>query len=155
MNGFNCTALTRWTELCRSSHIASERTHREHRINTSLLLRDATDYVLTHSLHSNGWTRHISYRVNSCIVSCEHCLAMTVCLLPQYLRWANTPQYDLKVWIEFDWPLQSTRRQYRLPYIHKSWQIQKTKSCGWGSGHKWKMAKTWSSRSTRDCCIGV
>jgi hypothetical protein len=62
--------------------------------------------VLTQSLHSNGYTRHISYRDSSCIVECEQHQAATVPLPPQLLLWANMPQYlhykvrtNLKRWI--------------------------------------------------------
>jgi hypothetical protein len=44
--------------------------------------------VFAHSLHSNGGTRHISYRV-----ACRHYLATAVFLAPQFSLWANTPQY--------------------------------------------------------------
>jgi hypothetical protein len=49
--------------------------------------------VLTPSLHSNGCTRHISYCDNSAIVACGNYLATAVFLAPQFLLWANTPQY--------------------------------------------------------------
>jgi hypothetical protein len=35
--------------------------------------------------HSSGRTRHISYRDNSFIVSCGHCLATAVTPAPQFL----------------------------------------------------------------------
>jgi hypothetical protein len=57
----NCTALTRWTEHGRSSHIASERTYTEHRLHhifyccvTSLRTR------MLRALRSNVCTRHVS-----------------------------------------------------------------------------------------------
>jgi hypothetical protein len=51
-----------------------------------LLLYDVTAYVLTQSLHSNGCTRHITYRDNSSIVACEHYLATAVSLATQFLH---------------------------------------------------------------------
>jgi hypothetical protein len=49
--------------------------------------------AFTQLFHGNGCRRHISYRDISCIVSCGHYLATAVSLAPQFLLWANTPQY--------------------------------------------------------------
>jgi hypothetical protein len=38
-------------------------------------------------------SRHISYRESSSIVACGHYLATAVSLPPQFLLWANMPQY--------------------------------------------------------------
>jgi hypothetical protein len=57
--------------------------------------------VLTQSLHTNGHTRHISYRDSSCIVECD-------ITKQQLLLWANMLQYfqyhvrtTLKRWITY------------------------------------------------------
>jgi hypothetical protein len=51
--------------------------------------------VFTQLFHRNCCTRHISFRHNSSIVACGHCLPTAVFLAPQFLLWANTPQYFL------------------------------------------------------------
>jgi hypothetical protein len=63
----NCTVLTRWIEHGRSSHIASERTHRGHCLHhffyycvTSLRTR------MLRALHNNGCTRHVSWHLLYC-----------------------------------------------------------------------------------------
>jgi hypothetical protein len=58
--------------------------------------------VFTQLFHSNGCTRHISYRDNSSIVSCGHYLAAAVSLAPQFLLWANTSKFvDLLIVVLF------------------------------------------------------
>jgi hypothetical protein len=51
--------------------------------------------MFTQLFHSNGCTLHISFRDNSPIAVCGHYLGMTVSLAPQFLLWANTPQYNI------------------------------------------------------------
>jgi hypothetical protein len=66
--------------------------HRKHSssIVTCTRLRGNTFAQL---FHTNGCRRHISYRDTSSIVACGHYLATAVSLPPQFLLWANTPQY--------------------------------------------------------------
>jgi hypothetical protein len=64
--------------------------HRKHRsIVAWISLRGN---VFAQLFHSNGCTRHISYRDNSSIIACGHYLATAVFLV-HFLLWANTPQY--------------------------------------------------------------
>jgi hypothetical protein len=63
----SCTALTRWTEHDRSSHIASERIHRElrlHHLFNCCVMSSRTRMV--RALHSNGCTRHVSWHLLYC-----------------------------------------------------------------------------------------
>jgi hypothetical protein len=88
----NCTALTRSIDLGRSSHIASERTHRELRLQhlfyccvTSPRTCLPSRYIAT--------AVHVTYRDTTSIVACGHYLATAVSLAPQFLLRANTPEY--------------------------------------------------------------
>jgi hypothetical protein len=49
--------------------------------------------MMTQLIHSNGRTRHISFRDNSSTVVCRHYIATAVPVAPQFLLSANTPQY--------------------------------------------------------------
>jgi DNA-directed RNA polymerase subunit RPC12/RpoP len=53
--------------------------------------------MFTQSLHSNGYTRHISCRDNCSFVACGHYLTTAVSLAPQFLLWAYTPRYILLI----------------------------------------------------------
>jgi hypothetical protein len=65
----NCTALTRLTEHGRSSHIASERTHREHRLHHLFYFCVTSPRTrMLRALHSNDCTRHVSWHLLHCCV---------------------------------------------------------------------------------------
>jgi hypothetical protein len=95
-------AFSLWTQRRRTSHIASERTHREHHLH-HLFCCVTSPYTRTlRALHDNGCTRHVSWHLLYCCVGalpsnvwCLHShllvtgLYATIwhyCLLPQPSR---------------------------------------------------------------------
>jgi hypothetical protein len=79
----NCTALTRWTEDGRSSHIASERIHREHRLQHLFYCCVTSQRTrMLRTLHSNGYTRHVSWHLLYC---CMWALPSNGWCLPSHL----------------------------------------------------------------------
>jgi hypothetical protein len=65
----NCTALTRWTDHGRSSHMTSERTHREHRLHHLFYCcMTSPRTCMPRALHNNGCTRHVSWHLLYCSV---------------------------------------------------------------------------------------
>jgi hypothetical protein len=74
LNGLNCTTLTCWTEIGRSNHIASERTHREHRLQHLFHCCVTSPRTCSPSRPIATAVR-VAYRNTSSIVSCGHYLA--------------------------------------------------------------------------------
>jgi hypothetical protein len=65
----NRTAFARWTEHGRSSHIASERTHREHRLlHLFYCCVTSPRTRMLRVLHSHDCTRHVSGQLLYCCV---------------------------------------------------------------------------------------
>jgi hypothetical protein len=65
----NCTALTCWTEHGRSSHIALEWTHGEHRLHHLFYCCVTSPCMhMLRALHSNGRTRQVSRHLLYCCV---------------------------------------------------------------------------------------
>jgi hypothetical protein len=83
---------TRWTELGRTSHIASERTHRERRLQHLFYCCVTSPRACLPSRPIATAVR-VTYRDNFSIVVCRHYLATAVSLAPQFLFWANTSHY--------------------------------------------------------------
>jgi hypothetical protein len=91
------------TEFCRSSHVASERTHGKHRFLCCCVSVTAVEMCLTHSfvVGSTARTipntacivawRHSVHDTFLCCVCMGHNLAMAVSLPLQFVLWANTP----------------------------------------------------------------
>jgi hypothetical protein len=105
----------RWTEPCRSSHVASERTHREHHMHHHFYCCPTSPRTYLPNL-SIPMVVHVTYHDISSIVACGHYLATAVSPPPQLL------------WIGLTWPVIASSaeilwiQQWNLGFL-KIWGI--------------------------------
>jgi hypothetical protein len=91
----NCTALICRTENGQSSHMASERTHREHRLRHLVYCCMMSPRTrMLRQLHSNGCKHHVSWHILYC---CLRALPSNGLCLQNHI-WA-TSLYDT-VWLQ-------------------------------------------------------
>jgi hypothetical protein len=106
------------------SHFSNSSARTSLKTSSSIVIWILRGKVFTQLFHSNGCTRHISYRDNSCIVACDHYLATAVSLAPQFLLWANTPQSDGGQELGKDWK-RGRRDLFPKHILELSWIMKK------------------------------
>jgi hypothetical protein len=85
-------------------------------------------YTRTQFFHSNDSTRHNLYCDTTFICACGYYLATAVSMAPQFLLWANTPQYIKRNQIKLLLSLLLLLLLWN--YLHKQWINNRRISAG-------------------------